>query len=113
MHLAKRLRQTFVSTQGHELNAGKVVISPAETSLETEDIELDTQFGSEDYKDNDGSDSEADIVGLDDDEEDDREFDIGEEPVEEAVMKVHVLPLYSQVGCFPHKATRDRHLRIR
>ncbi|KAF2878499.1 P-loop containing nucleoside triphosphate hydrolase protein [Massariosphaeria phaeospora] len=92
--LAKRLKQTFSSTQGHDASAGQVQRSPAEAPLETEDIELGTK--NDDYEDNDGSDSEDSIItGLDDD--DDREFQIDEEKAEETVMKVHVLPLYSQL----------------
>jgi ATP-dependent RNA helicase DHX37/DHR1 len=91
-NLAKRLKQAFPSTQGQEVKAGKVRISPAEAPVETEDLE----FGAEnDDKDNDGSDSEDSIImGLDD--EDDKEFDIEEKP-EDTVMNVHVLPLYSQL----------------
>jgi len=93
-HLAKRLKQTFSSTQGHEAKAGKVQISPAETPLETEDIELGSK--EQVFEDDDGSDSEDSvIVGLDD--EDDKEFEIEDEKSEDAVMNVHVLPLYSQL----------------
>jgi ATP-dependent RNA helicase DHX37/DHR1 len=94
MNLAKRLKEAFTSTQGHEVKTGKVRISPAEAPLETEDLELGTK--PDDYADNDGSDSEGSVImGLDD--EDDKEFDIGEEAAENTVMKVHVLPLYSQL----------------
>ncbi|PSN70752.1 pre-mRNA-splicing factor ATP-dependent RNA helicase PRP16 [Corynespora cassiicola Philippines] len=93
-HLAKRLRQTFASTQGQEAKTGKVQISAAEAPLETEDIELGGKSDNE--EDDDGSDSDDSILmGLDD--EDDKEFDIEEEKAEEEVMKVHVLPLYSQL----------------
>lgn len=93
-HLAKRLKQAFSSTQGQDAHVGKVHISPADAPLETEDIELGMK--SEDAQDYDGSDSEDSVImGLDD--EDDNEFDIEEEKPEDAVMKVHVLPLYSQL----------------
>ncbi|KAF2183939.1 P-loop containing nucleoside triphosphate hydrolase protein [Zopfia rhizophila CBS 207.26] len=93
-HLAKRLKQAFASTQGHEAKAGQVYISPAEAPLETEDIDLGGK--SKDALDNDDSDSEESVLtGLDND--DDGEFDIGEEAIEQSVMKVHVLPLYSQL----------------
>lgn len=92
-HLAKQLKQTFSSTQGSEVKAGKVLVSPADTPLETEDIELGTN--DQDLED-DGSDSEDSILmGLDD--EDDKEFDIEDEKPEDTVMNVHVLPLYSQL----------------
>ncbi|KAL1601648.1 putative ATP-dependent RNA helicase DHR1 [Paraconiothyrium brasiliense] len=97
-HLAKRLRQTFTSTQGKEVTARKVQISPEQTTLEAEDIELGAD--KDDYQDHDGSDSEDSIItGLDDDKdefEDRGGFDIGEE-VEQEETKVHVLPLYSQL----------------
>ncbi|KAH9867596.1 hypothetical protein IAQ61_008190 [Plenodomus lingam] len=92
--LAKRLKQAFPSTQGQEIKSGKVVISPAEVPLETEDIELGPDGNT--FEDDDGSDSEGSmIMGLDN--EDDGEFDIKEESAEETVMNVHVLPLYSQL----------------
>ncbi|KAJ4287581.1 putative ATP-dependent RNA helicase DHR1 [Kalmusia sp. IMI 367209] len=97
-HLAKRLRQAFTSTQGNEVKTGKVQISPEDTSLETEDIELGggNESDRDDYEDDDGSDSDGSIImGLDD--EDKGEFNIGEEKAEDQVMKVHVLPLYSQL----------------
>jgi ATP-dependent RNA helicase DHX37/DHR1 len=94
--LAKRLKQAFSSTQGQEVKAGKVVIDPADTPLEAEDIELGTQKEAKDYMDDDESDSEGSVImGLDD--EDDHEFEIADEKPEESVMKVHVLPLYSQL----------------
>jgi len=94
-HLAKRLKQAFSSTQGQEPKTGKVLISPAETPLEDEDVDLATTNA--DYQDEDGSDSDDSVVieGLDD--EDDKEFDIGEDEAEEKEMMVHVLPLYSQL----------------
>lgn len=99
-HLAKRLRQTFTSTQGKDVTAGKVQISPEQTSLETEDIELGAE--KEDYLDDDGSDSDDSVIeGLDEDEKDEFEdkggFNIGEEEPEAEDLKVHVLPLYSQL----------------
>lgn len=95
-HLAKRLRETFASTQGPDVKIGKVQISPAEAPLETEDIDLGGKAEEDEVEDNDGSDSEGSmIMGLDGEE--DKEFDIEEEEAEQTVMKVHVLPLYSQL----------------
>ncbi|ORY10527.1 P-loop containing nucleoside triphosphate hydrolase protein [Clohesyomyces aquaticus] len=92
--LAKKLKQTFASTQGQDAKMGQVQVSATETPLETEDIDLGGERN--DYQDNDGSDSEDSvIVGVDNNEDD--EFDIGEEAAENTVMKVHVLPLYSQL----------------
>ena len=94
-HLAKKIRETFASTHSQDVKVGNVQISPAEAPLETEDIELGTK-DEDDYENNDGSDSDDSIIiGLDD--EDDKEFEIGEEAAEDDVMKVHVLPLYSQL----------------
>ncbi|KAL6702723.1 putative ATP-dependent RNA helicase DHR1 [Coniothyrium glycines] len=92
--LAKRLKQTFTTTQGQEIKAGKILISAAETPLETEDIELGSK--SQTFEDDDGSDSEGSVImGLDDEENE--EFDINEEKPEDGIMNVHVLPLYSQL----------------
>ncbi|CAA9963909.1 Pre-mRNA-splicing factor ATP-dependent RNA helicase PRP16 [Pyrenophora teres f. maculata] len=94
--LAKQLKQAFPSTQGKDIKAGKVVISPTETPLEVEDIELGVPGQNKSYEDDDGSDSEGSVImGLDD--EDDKEFEIEDEKPEETVMNVHVLPLYSQL----------------
>jgi ATP-dependent RNA helicase DHX37/DHR1 len=93
VQLAKRLKQTFASTQGHEAKAAKVLVSPAETPLEAEDIELGTK---DQELEDDGSDSEDSVIhGLDD--EDDKEFEIEDEKPEDTIMDVHVLPLYSQL----------------
>ncbi|KAI4940981.1 hypothetical protein J4E91_011066 [Alternaria rosae] len=94
--LAKRLKEAFPSTQGREVKHGKVVVSPAETPLEAEDIELGGEAEDQNYLDDDGSDSEGSVImGLDD--EDDKEFEIEDEKAEDTVMNVHVLPLYSQL----------------
>ncbi|EEP78658.1 hypothetical protein UREG_03504 [Uncinocarpus reesii 1704] len=91
--LAKRLKQALKPTgASHNLEA-KVQISPAEASLEAEDVE----FGEEKLKLQGEEDDESDIEiqGLDDDEEDD-EFD-EEEGSMGSTAKVHILPLYSQL----------------
>ncbi|KAF2710668.1 DEAH-box RNA helicase-like protein [Pleomassaria siparia CBS 279.74] len=94
-HLAKKLKETFASSQGHEAKVGQVQISPAEAPLETEDIELGKKDS--DYQDDDGSDSDDSVIMGVDNDEDDAEFEIGEEKAESSVLKVHVLPLYSQL----------------
>ncbi|OCK85273.1 P-loop containing nucleoside triphosphate hydrolase protein [Lepidopterella palustris CBS 459.81] len=91
--LAKRLKQAFVSTQDQEVKSAPIRISAADAPLEIEDIDLGGN--ADDYQDDDGSDDDSVINGLDEDE--DRDFDIGEEAAEETVLKVHVLPLYSQL----------------
>ena len=67
--LAKRLEQTFKSTSGPGISGNRVHISAAEAPLEAEDIELGgaipVLLGDEDN-------SDVEITGLDDDQEDDR-----------------------------------------
>ena len=91
--LAKKLKETFTSTQGQEVKAGKVQISAAEAPLEAEDLELAEKAQND--EDDDGSDSDGSVI-MGGDEEDD-EFDIGEDDSEEKDTKIHVLPLYSQL----------------
>ncbi|KAK5167872.1 hypothetical protein LTR04_007069, partial [Oleoguttula sp. CCFEE 6159] len=90
MALAKRLRETFASTSSEPTKHSRVQYSAAEAPLEADDIEIG---GHQDPEDDDGSDADSEIHGLD--EEEDREFDIGEDAGD--VLKVHVLPLYSQL----------------
>ncbi|KAL2372604.1 adenosinetriphosphatase [Blastomyces gilchristii SLH14081] len=90
--LAKRLKQTFRSTHDTDPFRGKVKLSAVEAPLETEDIELGTTSATM-Y---DGYDSDIEIIGLDDDENDDDDFD-HEEGAVDSGTKVHVLPLYSQL----------------
>ena len=78
----------LLSTIKHE-SCPLTVVAP----LEVEDIDLGGDV--DDYQDEDGSDDDSVIHGLDD--EDDREFNIGEDSAEDSVLKVHVLPLYSQL----------------
>ncbi|KKY15954.1 putative deah-box rna helicase [Diplodia seriata] len=91
--LAKRLKQSFPSTQGAEVKQPPVRISAADAPLEAEDLEIGDEKNPDDY--DDGSDAESEIHGLDDD--DDKEFDVAEDGEETQTLKVHVLPLYSQL----------------
>ncbi|KAF2810764.1 DEAH-box RNA helicase-like protein [Mytilinidion resinicola] len=91
--LAKRLKQAYPSTQGQEAKSAPIRISAADAPLETEDVDLGGK--ADDYRDEDGSDDESIVDGFDD--EDEQEFNIGEESAESTIMKVHVLPLYSQL----------------
>ncbi|OJD36552.1 deah-box rna helicase [Diplodia corticola] len=91
--LAKRLKQEFPSTQGAEVKQPPVRISAADAPLEAEDLEIGDDKNPDDY--DDGSDEDSEIHGLDDD--DDKDFDIAEEGEETPTLKVHVLPLYSQL----------------
>lgn len=93
-YLAKRLKQAFKPTQRGETVHAKVQMSAADAPLEAEDLDLggpETGPG-----DDDGNDSDVDIRGGDDEENDDEDFDLGEEAMDPS-SKVHVLPLYSQL----------------
>ncbi|GME59476.1 Helicase [Neofusicoccum parvum] len=91
--MAKRLKQAFPSTQGADVKQPPVRISAADAPLEAEDLEIGDDKNPDDY--DDGSDAESEIHGLDDEE--DKEFEIAEEGEETPMLKVHVLPLYSQL----------------
>lgn len=91
--LAKRLKQDFPSTQGADVKQPPVRISAADAPLEAEDLDIGDEKNPDDY--DDGSDAESEIHGLDD--EDENEFDIAEDGEETPTLKVHVLPLYSQL----------------
>lgn len=92
--LEKRLKQAFKPTQRKSIQ-GKVQLSASEAPLETEDVDLGAPTGgAEDDYDND-EDSDIEITGLDNDE-DDKEFD-PEEGAMASSTQVHVVPLYSQL----------------
>ncbi|KAK2751791.1 putative ATP-dependent RNA helicase DHR1 [Onygenales sp. PD_40] len=91
--LAKRLKQSFRSTHASDTFQGKVKLSAAEAPLETEDIDLG---GANQEPLGDEDDSDYEITGLDNDENDDDDFD-HEEGAVDSKTKVHVLPLYSQL----------------
>lgn len=90
--LSKRLKQAFKPTQRADTTNAKVEISANDAPLETEDLELG---GTEMNNAGGDDDSDLDITGLDDEEEDEG-FDLGEEAVDSST-RVHVLPLYSQL----------------
>ncbi|KAK7607922.1 P-loop containing nucleoside triphosphate hydrolase protein [Phyllosticta paracitricarpa] len=94
-HLARKLKETFPSTQGADVKQPPVRISATEAPVEAEDLEIGDDKMPDDA-DGDGSDDESVIHGLDDDEED-KEFEIAEDDDEAPTPKVHVLPLYSQL----------------
>ncbi|KAJ5109849.1 ATP-dependent RNA helicase DHR1 [Penicillium argentinense] len=91
--LSKRLKQTFKPTQRADATQAKVQISANDAPLEAEDLELG---GTE--MDNAGVDDESDveITGLDEPDDEDEGFDLGEDAMDEST-RVHVLPLYSQL----------------
>jgi ATP-dependent RNA helicase DHX37/DHR1 len=94
--LAKRLKQTFTSTEALLEKNVRVNISAADMAIEPEDmenLESNDHIHDSDLTDEEELDSDVEIDGLD---EQDSEFKIeGEEAGE--LMKVHVLPLYSQL----------------
>ena len=90
--LSKRLKQAFKPTQRADTTQAKVQFTANEAPLEAEDLELG---GTEMHHDGYDDDSDLDITGLDE-PEDDEDFDLGEEAMDSST-KVHVLPLYSQL----------------
>lgn len=90
--LAKRLRNAFPSDTGSQAQAPRMHVSAQDAPLEIEDLDATNPSTTNNDLDDDGSDDE--IHGLDD--EDDQEFVIeGEEAA--TSLKVHILPLYSQL----------------
>ncbi|OJJ69140.1 hypothetical protein ASPBRDRAFT_32868 [Aspergillus brasiliensis CBS 101740] len=93
--LSKRLKQAFKPTQRGEATQAKVQISANDAPLEAEDLEIGgTDLSMAGNQEDDESDFE--ITGLDEPEEDEDEFDLGEEAMS-STTRVHVLPLYSQL----------------
>ncbi|CAD0091285.1 unnamed protein product [Aureobasidium mustum] len=97
IQLAKKLRQAFPADTGSQVKQPRVHVSAADAPLEIDDMDAEAQPAPRrDDDDDDDDDSDVEIKGLDD-EEDDKEFVIeGEEQPVEA-LRVHVLPLYSQL----------------
>ncbi|GLA67493.1 putative ATP-dependent RNA helicase DHR1 [Aspergillus tubingensis] len=93
--LSKRLKQAFKPTQRGEATQARVQISANDAPLEAEDFEIGgTDLSLAGNQEDDESDYE--ITGLDEPEEDEDEFDLGEEAMS-STTRVHVLPLYSQL----------------
>lgn len=90
--LSKRLKQAFKPTQRADATQAKVEFSANDAPLEAEDLELG---GMENDNAGDDEDSDLEITGLDEPEEDEG-FDLGEEAMDSST-RVHVLPLYSQL----------------
>ena len=88
--LTKRLNEAFTSSQRGQPDGYKVRISANEAPLETEDLELgNDNFGFDDFE------SDEVIEGNPSDDEDDLDFEVeGSTP---EPLKVHILPLYSQL----------------
>jgi len=88
--MAKRLKETFIDTQGSQTTGHKIKISAMEAPLETEDLELGNAT------------SQYEDVGEDGEEDEDDLFDEGDELFDvedstQASSRIHVLPLYSQL----------------
>ncbi|KAJ5936038.1 ATP-dependent RNA helicase DHR1 [Penicillium verhagenii] len=90
--LSKRLKQAFKPTERLDTTQAKVQFTANDAPLEAEDMELG---GTEVHDNGYDDDSDLDITGLDD-AEDDEGFDLGEDAMDSST-KVHVLPLYSQL----------------
>lgn len=94
--LMKRLKQKFAATESLMENNVRVRVSATDMVVEPEDMEnLDTNDHTHDadLTDEEELESDVDIEGLDDPES---EFKIEGEVAGE-LMKIHVLPLYSQL----------------
>jgi len=88
--LAKRLQKGFSSSDDSKAKHSAIQPSARDVPMEAEDMDEATVNGRHDFDDE----SEDEIHGLEDEEE--KEFDIeGEEA--DGTLKVHVLPLYSQL----------------
>ncbi|KAJ5127643.1 ATP-dependent RNA helicase DHR1, partial [Penicillium atrosanguineum] len=91
--LAKKLKGAFKPTERGDTASAKVEISANDAPLEVEDMEL----GGTEVNDNaDDYDDDFEITGLDEQDDEDDGFDLGEDAVD-ASTRVHVLPLYSQL----------------
>ena len=88
--LTKRLNEALADSQGGQSYSHKVRISASEAPLETEDLELGNDAPGLNDSEND-----EDIDGDPSDTEDDQDFEV--EDSTPASLKVHILPLYSQL----------------
>lgn len=88
--MAKRLKEAFANRQGAHYSNLKVRVAATEAPLETEDLDLG---GSMSVHGTDESDDEGAVEGAD--EEEGKEFDVGEPAA--VTSYIHVLPLYSQL----------------
>lgn len=89
--LAKRIKETFKSTDNSSLKQPQLHVAASEMPVEAEDLDI---WGTEDQAtnfDEDESDNGSEV------EDPDAEFVIDGEEAEDEVMDVHVLPLYSQL----------------
>ncbi|KAF2097434.1 P-loop containing nucleoside triphosphate hydrolase protein [Rhizodiscina lignyota] len=98
--LEKRLKQSLTTANTGAVKAVNATVSAVDAPLEAEDMVIGRNRGLED----DESEDDLDIHGLDeeneDDNEDEEEFDVGqtaEDIQASSDLKVHVLPLYSQL----------------
>ncbi|KAK4695711.1 ATP-dependent RNA helicase DHX37/DHR1, partial [Lecanoromycetidae sp. Uapishka_2] len=89
--MAKRLKETFVNTQGSQMNGHKVRIAAREAPLETEDLEIGEPTSQYDDRREGDEESEGDPF----DHEEDKEFDLQDSTP--ASSQIYVLPLYSQL----------------
>lgn len=88
--MAKKLNKAFANRQSAQFSNPKVRFAATEAPLETEDLDLG---GSISINETDNIDDDGVVEGAD--EEEGKEFDVGE-PVASSFY-IHVLPLYSQL----------------
>jgi ATP-dependent RNA helicase DHX37/DHR1 len=96
IQLAKKLRQAFPADTGSQVKQPRVHVSAADAPLEIDDMDAEAQPAPRRDEDDDDDDSDIEIRGLDD-EDDDKEFVIEGEDQPVEALRVHVLPLYSQL----------------
>ncbi|KAL8773406.1 MAG: hypothetical protein Q9194_004350 [Teloschistes cf. exilis] len=87
--LAKRLKAMFINSSESRVAGTKVQFRATEIPLETEDLDVGDDDGTEDRV------QDEDESGEEDSDAEDREFDIGDSA--SASSSIHVLPLYSQL----------------
>lgn len=87
--MAKKLKGAFANRQGAHFSNYRVRIAATEAPLETEDLDLGGSISVHEIDESDGEEAEGA------DEEEGKEFDVGEPAA--ASSYIHVLPLYSQL----------------
>lgn len=98
IQLAKKLRTAFPADTGSQVKQPRVHVSAADAPLEIDDMDAEAQpVPRKNQDDNSDDDSDVEIKGLDDDEDDDDDFVIEGEEAAAGSLRVHVLPLYSQL----------------
>ena len=87
--LARRLRGEGVATEAAGERGARLRVAASEMVVEDGDLDVGT--------DDTGSTRDEEHESEEDDGEDEAEFQIGEEPSADETLKMHILPLYSQL----------------